>query len=244
MDKLIKDIAELANRIDLSKRFIWNDWETDFENSKLFCPNEKKEVLEQQNGFEKNVALKKVLHNKFKSNSNTDLAFWYIRKWGGINNFKDKNSDIVGSAIAKSSNNEYLTNLNSISSLSKVTSVVNIENQVIYDSRVVFALNWLILKRFGGNLKFFPIPEGRSSIASNFDIGTIINFKFHKRFHEKDLYFEPKQAYEEFCKMIKSINSAVYSDNKNEPFRLEMLLFTAFSKEIIEDMRDCIKIDF
>ena len=42
MDKLIKDIAELANRIDLSKRFVWNDWETDFKNSELFSTDEKK----------------------------------------------------------------------------------------------------------------------------------------------------------------------------------------------------------
>ena len=73
MDKLIKDIAELANRIDLSKRFVWNDWETDFKNSELFSTDEKKEVLEQQNGFDKNVALKKVLHQPLSFNEIVDL---------------------------------------------------------------------------------------------------------------------------------------------------------------------------
>lgn len=244
MDKLIQNIGELAEKIDLEKRFQWDNWTHDLENSDLFSQDEKHRISEQQSGFAKNIELKKILHTRFKNKAETELAFWYIQKWGGISNFKEKNLEIVNSAIDKSSKKEYLTSLQSISSLSKVTSIVDIDNQVIYDSRVVYAFNWLILKRFGGNLKFFPIPEGRSSIASNFDIGTIINFKFHERFEEKDLYFEPKQAYQQFCKIIKLINSAVYPNYKNEPFRLEMLLFTAFDNEIIKDMRESIKIDF
>lgn len=243
MDKLIQNIGELADKIDLEKRFNWDNWTQDLLKSELFSKDEKNRILEQQSGFIKNIELKKVLHARFKNKAETDLAFWYIQKWGGIANFKEKNLAIVNSAIDKSSKKEYLTSLQSISSLSKITSIVDIENQVIYDSRVIYAFNWLILKRFGGNLKFFPIPEGRSSIASNFDIGTIINFKFHKRYEEKDLYFEPKQAYQQFCKIIKLINSAVYPNYKNEPFRLEMLLFSAFDKEIINDMKECIKID-
>lgn len=247
MDKFIKDIAELANKIDLNKRFNWDSWLLNFEANELFSSDEKKKILEHDSVLDKNIALKRVLNEKFKNTSNTlksnlALSFWYIQKWGGINNFKEANSEILEKAIVKSSKKEYISSIDKISSLSKITSIVDIENQVIYDSRVVYAFNWLILKRFDGNLKFFPMPNGRSSVASNFDIGTLINFKFHRRFHEKDLYIEPSQAYEKFCKMFKVINSAVYSDYKNEPFRLEMLLFTAMDKEIFEDIKQSIKI--
>lgn len=243
MDKLIKNIGELSEKIDLNKRFKWNGWIDDFTNSDLFTQQEKNRILENESSFAKNIALKKVLNEKFTKEANTDLAFWYIQKWGGIANFKEKNAAIINSAIEKSLNHEYLTELTNISSLSKVTSVVDIENQIIYDSRVVYAFNWLILKRFDGNMKFFPIPTGRSSIASNFDIGTIINFKFHNRFDEKNLYFEPKQSYKQFCKIIKLLNSAIYGNFKQEPFRLEMLLFAAFEEEIIKDVKGSIKVD-
>ena len=242
MDKLEKEFQILKDQINLDDRFNYGSWVKNFEQNDLFTKAQIDSVGNQPNDFRKNIELKRILNTKFKESSNPTLGFWFIQTWGGISTFKNKdtnkNPELISKTIKNALEKKFLPNLQCISSLSKVTSVVDIENQVIYDSRVIYALNWLLLKT--GEKKFFPIPEGRGSIVADFNIGTLINFKFH---NEMGRYYSPKLAHKEFCTLIKNYNEKIFPDNKNEPFYLEMLLFSALPKEIIEDIKDSVKIE-
>ena len=62
---------------------------------------------------------------------------------------------------------------NRIANISKVASYMYPEKYCIYDSRVAYTLNWIILSQNTGNM-FFPIPEGRNSKMIAFDMRGLI----------------------------------------------------------------------
>ena len=190
--KLLEELEILKSSIQLEEQFgeeaNGKDWSNAFKTSMFFTDAEKERIDKIPNRFNREIELKIILNEKLNVDyPKPELAFWYINVWGRISSFKiEKNEKLVLKTIKESRDGKFLPNLQTISSLSKVASVVDIKNQVIYDSRVIYVLNWLIMKT-GGN-KFFPIPEGRSSIASDFDIGILINFKFHEISKENRYY--------------------------------------------------------
>jgi len=50
------------------------------------------------------------------------------------------------------------------------------EKHFIYDSRVTYSLNWIILSENAGN-RFFPIPEGQNSKMRAFEMNILICLK-------------------------------------------------------------------
>ena len=145
-------------------------------------------------------------------------------------------------------------NFHTISSLSKVASFCDIENYAIYDSRVLFSLNWLLLK-YGkedvhkGVLKFFPMPNGRNRIIQDINMRTLIISHFIHRYYSENsssiinLFYSEHEAYHTYCKLLKIISNEIWDDNKKKyPFYIEMLLFVIFEKEIIEDIKRSISL--
>ena len=116
---------------------------------------------------------------------------------------------------------------------------------MIYDSRVIYTLNWLILtceNQKGLKEKYFPMPSGRNKIIADFDMNTIVNVSHISEYIEKTELYIPKQnAYFEFCDFIKTNTKLIYGEN-SKPYELEMLLFTLADKEIFKDLKERIKI--
>ena len=132
-----------------------------------------------------------------------------------------------------------------ISSLSKISSFLDPDKYVIYDSRVIYALNYLILT--GENKdefkhKYFPMPSGRNKIIADFDMNTIINI-FHagKYGTNKELIIPQQQAYFDFCNFVRTYTKSIYGSSA-KPYELEMLLFTIADKEIFYDIKKNIKL--
>jgi hypothetical protein len=147
--------------------------------------------------------------------------YWIIQKWGGIGSFKknDRNDKKIVKFLAEL-NQGKLTKptFECISSLSKVASFLDPENYVIYDSRVIYTLNWLLFNLENG-ATLFPQPNGRSSDLAKFDMQTI--FRLSKK---KVNYKSHKDAYHDYCSLIKKLNKGVFGEN-SKPYLLEMLLF-------------------
>jgi hypothetical protein len=95
------------------------------------------------------VRLKWILSEKYKNNTEQNfIDFWIINNWGGIRGFKQNNRNVEKiKQYKKQLEKRKLTKecFSTISSLSKVSSFLDPENFVIYDSRVIYTLNWLIL---------------------------------------------------------------------------------------------------
>ena len=245
MKNVIDKLKEYSNQIDLKKRFNFNFDISD----KIFTSEETEELLGDKSRFEQNVRLKWILRKKYESNIDQNfIDFWIVNNWGGIGGFKPNERNIEKVRKFKFQLQKRRLSkecFSTISSLSKISSFIDPENFVIYDSRVIYTLNWLILtceNQNGFKEKYFPMPSGRNKIITAFDMNTIINASHISEYVENtELYVTQQEAYFKFCEFIKTSSRLIYGEN-SKPFELEMLLFTLADKEIFNDLKERIKI--
>lgn len=241
MKNVIEKLKQYNSKINLSERFLSAGFDITDE---IFNFSEKEVLSKGINSFEKNILLKQILHKKYNENkSNNDLDFWVINSWGGIRGFKKTEQNITKLNKFKHqilTNKLTLDTFSTISSLSKVASFINPNEFVIYDSRVIYSLNWLILtseNQENFNVKYFPIPTGRNKIISDFDMNTILNLSHLTEYESnKKIFYNHQEAYHRYCDFIKQNHLTICGIN-SKPFELELLLFTLADKEIFEEIK-------
>ncbi|OBY76225.1 hypothetical protein [Acinetobacter gyllenbergii] len=226
MDKLIQKLKELAVQHPLEEYFRWGLPE----NNPLRIP------LNLTSQFEQNIYLKHNFHSLLASDDLTD-HYWLIQEWGGIRSFKqnDKNDDLLrkfenelkGSTLTRST-------FSVISSLSKVASFMDHQAYAIYDSRVIYSLNWLLFRHT--TLKeFYPQPIGRNADITQYELNTIFNLV-----NGPVKYKTHRIAYHDYCQLMQTLSLEVYA--KNEPYWVEMLLFILAPKYIVADIKNSLSI--
>ena len=128
------------------------------------------------------------------------------------------------------------------------------EECIIYDSRVAYSLNWILLSQNAGH-KFFPIPDGRNSKISAFNMDTLIRLKYvhkyvapdkislsNKKYISKidgELYISKERAYQTLNFLIKEIAKRLWVGQKekcDQLFFTEMLLFSIADREVFLDI--------
>lgn len=244
MTSLIDKLKTYKQTVKLDERFSYN-----FDiNSTLFSDLEKNELTSDNNVFRQNVKLKELIKTKANgSYSLTDLNFWIINKWGGIQTFKrnDSNLEKINKFSEQLSNSKLTKDtFSTISSLSKLSSFIDPDNYVIYDSRVIYAINWLIMTSKLADLKYFPMPTSRNKRLVDFDINTIIHLTHLDSYQKKEpLFYDHSIAYFKFCDLIKSLSKTVFNDQTIKPYYLEMLLFTIADNEIYNELTKCTTIE-
>lgn len=245
MKNVVEKLKEFSKQIDLKVRFDFNFDITD----KIFNSVETEQLSTNKNPFDQNVRLKSILSEKYKANTDQNfIDFWIVNNWGGIRGFKPNERNIEKVQKFKKQLEKRKLSLDcfsTISSLSKISSFLDPENFVIYDSRVIYTLNWLILtceNQNGFKEKYFPMPSGRNKVIADFDMKTILNVSHISEYIENtELYVSQQYAYFKFCEFIKTNTELIYGKN-SKPYELEMLLFTLADKEIFEDLKERIKI--
>lgn len=206
--------------------------------------------------YEKELQLKKIVGKKLNetSKSNSDLfeklCLWIIKDWGGITSANDKDTiNLIKDFLAQEK-----PNFNRIASSSKVGAYLYPERNIIYDSRVAYSLNWILLTENAGQ-QFFPIPEGRNSKMAAFDLNVLIRLKNisnyqpesmahlnHKRYinnADKKLFINKDIAYFELNKLIKIVNKQLWKgdfEKEQNLYYTEMLLFSIADREIFMDI--------
>jgi len=183
-----------------------------------------------------------------KKNIHYETSLWIITKWGGIGSFKNNTANEI-----KINNLEYAlskrmfnkASFSVISSLSKIASFFNHEEYFVYDSRVIYTLNWLILKNKLLTPQFFPMPDSRSSKLTLFDLTTIINLSYKNEIEnevwKKNLYLGPQDAYFIYCDLIKELNKRLFPNHK--PYYLEMLLFVIADNVIFNELKSSLTLN-
>ncbi|WP_203525825.1 hypothetical protein [Crenobacter caeni] len=172
-------------------------------------------------GYKKNIFLKENLHLAIKADSTLATHYWVIQKWGGIGSFKknERNDRKIVKFIDEIKDGKLTkSTFECISSLSKVASFLDPDHYVIYDSRAIYTLNWLLFN-LENEAALFPQPNGRSSDLAKFDMQTI--FRLSKK---KISYRSYKNAYHDYCNIVKHLNEEVFGEG-SKPYLLEMLLF-------------------
>lgn len=251
IDKVVSYLNQYKNQ--LSEYYNWNVNIEKLVELKVFSKSEL-EKAETENPFEKEILLKKRIClklNQFLENSTNDfneLSLWIIKNWGGINSPNDnKTLELI---------NNYLKNgiikFERIASLSKVLAYLKPKEYIIYDSRVAYSLNWILLSN-GIKSKFFPIPEGRNSKMIAFDMNVLIRMSNIDRYKvsnevdfknrlfiskiDKKVFLPKNEAYFELNKTISQISKKLWNDEKSEYlYYTEMLLFAIADTEIYKDI--------
>ncbi len=146
---------------------------------------------------------------------------WIVHRWGGISKFNVGNHDRITS-FRDALQQGNAVPFNCISSLSKIAAFVSPTIYFVYDSRVAFALNGLLLdllEKEKPNILFFPIPSalGGRNIAMN----QIITQRVHN-----PVYYSDQQAYLIYNQLIQQLYQELFpGTDKYQPCRIEMLLF-------------------
>lgn len=206
--------------------------------------------------YEKELSLKKIIGKKLNEalilNSGLfdKLCLWVIKDWGGITTAND--NDTVN--LIKDFLVQEKPNFNRIGSSSKVGAYLFPEKNIIYDSRVAYSLNWIILSENAGQY-FFPIPEGRNSKMSAFDLNVLIRLKNISNYKPKDIkdldhklyinkadrniFIDKKNAYFELNNLIRIVNKKLWEgdyEKEQNLYYTEMLLFSIADREIFMDI--------
>lgn len=210
--------------------------------------------------FEKELQLKKIVGKKLNDYlTEPDLFYklcmWLIKDWGGIKSAND-NVTIkeIKDFLDTHKHGLYISKFDRISSISKVAAFLDPEKYVIYDSRVAYSLNWIILSQNAGK-KYFPIPQGRNSKISAFEMNVLIRLKHidiynttdtkkfdNRRFIKKcdeELFVSEAKAYETLTLLVKAISEKLWEKEPEKQQKLyytEMLLFAIANREVVMDV--------
>lgn len=240
MDKVIEKIRALSKGVNLEQRF------TDNFNTavNVFDSLNLEKIDNAATVFEKNIELKSELEYQYQSKKDSsELDFWIINHWGGIHGFKNNNNNIDKIISFKQQiHTGKLTKscFSTISSLSKIASFMYPERFFIYDSRVVYALNWLILtceNKEERRYSYFPMPTSRNKILVNFDIQTILNIYHSEQYTDfSAMYYDEQTAYFTYCNFIRKAALSIYGESE-KPYIIEMLLFVLADKEIFDEIK-------
>jgi hypothetical protein len=221
-DQLIAAIKHLADTLPLEQNYTWE------------MPNNLPLQIPEDvvGAFRRNVYLKENLAPLLQNDEDLEVHYWIIREWGGIRSFQ--RSELNNQRISEFRDQLRRKSLrrstfNLISSVSKLAAFWDPQQYSIYDSRAVFALNWLIFCH-SSDRRIFPQPLGRSSAISQFDTGTL--------FRLSGIYFAErnwKTAYHEYCELLRKLSREALGQER--PYWVEMLLFVAAPRTILEDIQ-------
>lgn len=222
--------------------------------------NEEIQELNKLSSFEREIVLKDrvniKIHESYKNDKENfnNLCLWIIKDWGGILTAKDNDTIELISTFLSSEKPSFKR----IASASKVGAYMYPEKYIIYDSRVAYSLNWIILSENAGEI-YFPIPSGRNSKMTAFEMNVLIRMKHIQHYtprniteidkrqyiksKDKLLYIPEKEAYTELNSLIQEINSRLWEGDKSKYlFYTEMLLFSIADREIFKDITEKIKL--
>jgi hypothetical protein len=207
------------------------------------------------NTYKKTVELRSILsdalnHYDESSSEFKKIALWIIRDWGGI-----KNTDSDTLNLVKDFFTSEKPSFQRIASTSKVGSFKNPAENIIYDSRVAYSMNWIILSQNAGD-KYFPIPPGRNSKMCAFDLSVLIrlmnvncyqinksetNSKLISK-KDRELFISEKEAYYELNKLICDVNKILWNDDKKPPYYTEMILFSIADNDVFKEITEKVSI--
>jgi hypothetical protein len=240
---------------DLPSLYNWNAKIDRLVELETLTENQVKEI-NTLSPYEKELQLKKIVGQKLSDTltSNTKLfdkiCLWVIKDWGGITAANDFDTICLVKAFLSNDKPSF----NRIASSSKVGAYMFPDRNVIYDSRVAYSLNWIILSENAGQ-QYFPIPEGRNSKMAAFDLNVLIRLKNistyqvanisdldHRLFiknSDKKIFINKKYAYSELTNLVMQINKKLWKGDKEKENNLcftEMLLFSIADREVFMDI--------
>jgi len=249
---------KVAEYLKLHSRKLKNmfKWDSNIESLEKVFGELPKEYSKNKEAFLHYFDLKKFLEEKLKnidleSDDFKKIYKWIIKDWGRI---KIGNEDNLHGLVKDFINRkDDKPRFDRLASTSKVGAFMFPEDCIIYDSRVSYSLNWILLSK-GETNNFFPIPEGRNSKMNAFDIDVLIRLinkekylnnyqndkknKNHISETDKVLFYDKNNAYCELNRLVKEVNVLLWDseEDKHKPYLTEMLLFSIADTVVYKDI--------
>lgn len=228
MKKLIDRLKTLSNSFSIQDMEIWKLPDS--------CPIAFPE--NNQSNYLKNIYLKDHFHEVIANDESLKSHYWAIQDWGGIGSFKksEKNDRRIRTFLSQIDKGSLTKDtFECISSLSKVASFIRPDQFVIYDSRVIYCLNWYLFN-YTNEVELFPQPAGRNKELVKLDLETIFGLS-----EQNYSYRSHKVAYHDYCGLMKELSLGIYGPGY-KPYVLEMLLFMALNN-VITEVRSSVKVE-
>lgn len=162
----------------------------------------------------------------------------FLNDWGGIKSFKknEKNNNRIKNFLVELDKNVLTRDsFGCISSLSKVASFINSDSYAIYDSRVIYSLNWLIFN-YTNQIELFPQPIGRGSDLAKYEMQTI--FRLTKRQYSYKSY---KVSFHQYCELLKKLTVELFGQH-GKLYNVEMLLFMIAPTKIVNQIESSVSL--
>lgn len=226
MNKLVEQLKILSENIPLEQEWKWKVPES----APISIPKT-------QSNFNQNIYLKNNLRDSLLNDPELKNHYWIIQQWGEIRSFKknERNDQRIEEFKVQLDQGKLKKpTFSLISSLSKVASFLQPEKYSIYDSRAVYALNWLLFC-YSDEKGLYPQPPGRNAELIKYDIQTITRLS-----NSGHQYRSYRTAYHDYCRLLILLSKEIYGDEN--PHKLEMLLFLAAPKQIVGDIGSSIKL--
>ena len=247
-------VDRIVNYLSKYKEKLENQYKWKFKieyNEEIWLGHQEKveAIAAEKNSFTRELKLKKLINeifNNAKAEQHKALMNWIVKEWGGI-----KTSDKLAFDKKHFEANKKNLKFDRIASYSKIAAFMYPEECIIYDSRVAYSLNWILLAE-EASTSFFPIPEGRNSKMMAFDMNTLIHIKNKEKFAvigdvptkhisstDADIFIDKDKAYQELNKLIKEVNKQLWHDHPERQqylYYTEMLLFSIADNIVFKDI--------
>lgn len=249
---------------NLSKSYFWNTPKDAqiiaLKENGIIDLDQSNELLLIKNMFIRNVKLKQMLASTITAThsieSKKSIYKWIVEEWGGITVRNiDKLYSSVEDFISRSAVNGKSKRIDNIASVSKVLSFMYPERYIIYDARVAYSINWILLKSNAAKI-FFPMPESRNSKINAIDIASLIRLSRINNYSknlgsdnmisnsDKKVFIDKSESYPILCDLIAKINNCLWCDERqNYPFYAEMLIFSMADTIIFTDILNSCSLD-
>ena len=220
MNKVI--VKGLATLLKPFVSFNLNDY---FTKLRYDCPGismDEQNRLKTIEAFYGQLELKRLVGELLQGSfTNWAVDEWIVHQWGGIRTFDiSRHNRITEFRDHLATGSLIPLEFQRISSLSKIASFVSRDKYFIYDSRVAFSLNGLLLKMWQGNpnlpIRFFPLPSaqgGRDEMMR----------RMICQLCPTATYLSKEETYIEYNNLILNLSQEIKKDLP--PCWIEMLLF-------------------
>ena len=236
MDKVI--IKGLVKQL---KPFVSYNLNESFTKVRYDCPGitqEEQSRLVSLDAFPGQLELKIVVGNLLNGSfTNWEVNEWIVHQWGGIRAFDVSKHTRITEFRDHLVNGRLLSSeFQRISSLSKIASFVSSDEYFIYDSRVAFSLDGLLLKIWRDNpnmpIRFFPLPSAQGG-------RDVMMRRMINNLCPNASYLSIEETYTEYNNLILTLNKKKELNNDLPPCWIEMLLFALGKTDgVIERMFD------
>lgn len=191
---------------------VWNDEKVKLNVRDGFIGKMKDKTIPEQTIYLKKELKKELCIKEKDEHVFLNFAHWVIQKWGGIPRSpgEEKLKSLYKKLKDEKSKN-IIENVDNISSLSKVAAFYDDSKYAVYDSRVIFTLNWLIFinglheqdnpKR---KMKFFRQPDGRNTDIKKHNQDTIFGLVYKTFDINNTYYYSEKESYKVYCELLEN----------------------------------------